>query len=87
MLDISRRSELPGKSIVYLDGQDARIFKKLVKALGSEERAQNAMILTGLLAGSPNDKLSYEDKRKVIASFREIVGCDYEAFQNLVGML
>ncbi len=41
---------MPDKAIVYLDGHDARIFNLLLYKLGSEERVQNAMILTGLLS-------------------------------------
>ncbi|MDG6998557.1 MAG: hypothetical protein JRN15_05520 [Nitrososphaerota archaeon] len=87
MLDISSRPELPGKAIVYMDGQDARLFKRLAKILGSEKRAQNAMILIGLLAGSSNEKLSTEDQREIVSSFQEIIGYDYEVFQKLVEML
>lgn len=84
MLDISLRPELPGKAIVYLDGHDARLFKRLVKLLGSEERAQNAIILTGALADSPKETLTSEDTREVLDSFKDLVGFDYEEFQKLV---
>ena len=70
-----------------MDGQDARLFKRLAKILGSEKRAQNAMILIGLLAGSSNEKLSTEDQREIVSSFQEIIGYDYEVFQKLVEML
>lgn len=87
MLDISLRPELPRKAIVYLDGHDARLFKRLVKLLGSEERAQNAIILTGALADSPKEGLSQDDAREIFNSFKELVGYDYEEFQKLVGEL
>lgn len=83
MLDISFRSELPGKILVYMDGYDARVFKRLVKTLGSEEYAQNAILLTGLLSDSPDGtKLSPEDEHGVKASFNELVGLSYEEFVN-----
>ena len=87
MLDISSRPELPGKAIVYMDGHDARIFRKLAKILGSEERAQNALIIVGLLAGYSNDKLNPEDEHEVVSSFEEVTGYDYVSFQKLVETL
>lgn len=81
------REDLPGKAIVYMDGQDARFFKKLARVLRSEEKAQYAMIFTGLFARSPREKMSPENEREVMATFKEIVGCDYGAFQKLVETL
>lgn len=84
MLDISLRPELPKKALVYLDGQDARLFKNLVKILGSEERAQCAIILTGVMAEAKKDRLTTDAEREVVKNFKELVGCDYVAFQRLV---
>ena len=67
-----------------MDGLDARLFKKLVKILGSEQRAQYAIILTGALEDSPRERLSTEDAREIFNSFKELVGYDYEEFQKLV---
>lgn len=70
-----------------MDGYDARLFKKLVKVLGSEEQVQNAMILTGLIAESSNERLSADDNQVVLDIFEELVGCKYETFQRLVETL
>jgi hypothetical protein len=81
LLDISIRPELPGKAIVYLDGLDARIYKELLKKLGSEERVQNAIILSGLLSKSRrNRKISEAKLRAARSSFRELVGITFEDF-------
>lgn len=84
MLDISLRPGLPKKALVYLDGHDARLFKKLVKVLGSEERAQSAIILTGVMAEPKRERLTPDAEREVVNSFKELVGCEYEAFLKLV---
>lgn len=82
MLDISLRSELPDKAIVYLDGLDARIFRKLLSALQSEEKVQNAIILCGLLQAvkemdAPPANLS---EAEIEASFSEFVGITFSEF-------
>jgi hypothetical protein len=77
---------MPGKAIVYLDGHDARIFKRLMYKLGSEERVQNAMILTGLLSRY-EERSTRSTRRKaqeIKASFPELVGVSFEEFNKLL---
>ncbi|MHB1868935.1 MAG: hypothetical protein ACYCPP_08315 [Nitrososphaerales archaeon] len=74
------------KAIVYLDGADARIFKHLRYKLGSDERVQNAMILTGLLANrvGKSDLTSKRYAQKIKASFPELVGVSFEDFEKML---
>ena len=40
MLDVSYRSDKPDSVLIYADGSDARVLRKLIFSLGSEEKAQ-----------------------------------------------
>jgi hypothetical protein len=87
LLDVSLRSELPDKAVVYLDGLDARIFKRLLSKLGTEERVQNAMILTGLLGQKAETGIRSIRKQQVQnikASFPELVGVSFREFSKLL---
>jgi hypothetical protein len=71
-----------------MDGLDARIYKQLLKRLGSEERVQNAIILSGLLSQSRKSKNISETKlRAARSSFRELVGISYEDYGILLESL
>ncbi len=86
MLDISFRSNKPGSIVVYGDGQDARILQNLITRLGSEEKVQNALILSGFLAklerkgGPASTARAVHVKEK----FEELVGIPYEEFLKLL---
>ena len=86
MLDISLRAEVPDKAIVYLDGRDARIFNHLLSKLGSEERVQNAMILTGLLSQTAETgmQISKRQANEIRASFPDLVGVSFEDFNKIL---
>jgi len=89
MLDISFRSNKPGSIVVYADGEDARFLKKLISRLGSEEKAQNALILAGFLSklerkGGP---ASSARASRVKEKFEEAVGISYEEFRRLMESL
>jgi hypothetical protein len=58
LIDISKNGGNLLKVSVYLDGLDARIFSSLVSRLGSEEKAQEAIILVGMI-----ERLSREKTR------------------------
>lgn len=77
---------MPDKAVVYLDGLDARIFKQLLYKLGSEERVQNAMILTGLLAqpAATGVPISKSVEREIQNSFRDLVGVSFEDFNRIL---
>ena len=85
MLDISFRSSKPGSIVVYADGVDARLMRKLKSHLGSEERVQNALILTGFITklekkgGAANATRA----KRVRESFEELVGITFQEFQRL----
>jgi len=89
LLDVSLRAEMPDKAIVYLDGSDARIFKQLRDKLGSAERVQNAMILTGLLANrmGKTDLSSKRYNQNIKASFPELVGVSFEDFEKMLKVI
>jgi hypothetical protein len=86
LLDISLRAETPDKAVVYMDGRDARIFKQLLYKLGSEERVQNAMILTGLLSQTmeASTKLGKQQASEIKASFPDLVGMSFEDFNKIL---
>jgi hypothetical protein len=75
---------MPDKAIVYMDGRDARIFKQLLHRLGSEERVQNAMILTGLLSRSDGVGVDKRQADEIKASFPELVGVSFEDFNVIL---
>ena len=86
MLDVSFRSDEPESVLVYADGLDARIIRKLIAALGSEERAQNSLILLGAIAKlQKNGNVSSVARaKKVKESFRELVGLTYNEYNRLL---
>ncbi|MGI0091202.1 MAG: hypothetical protein ACREBS_05790 [Nitrososphaerales archaeon] len=89
MLDISLKSDVQDRAIVYLDGPDARIFAHLSSKLGSEERVQAAMILTGMLEKLKSDKsrVSARKAKKVMDSFPEFTGISLKEFRKLIDAL
>jgi hypothetical protein len=86
LLDISVRKDKPGQAIVYLDGADARLFNLLVSRLGSEEAAQNAVILVGLLAKLEKNGSEQANRatRNIHSAFRNLVGMSLEELNELV---
>jgi len=76
--------------MIYADGADARLLKKLVSVLGSEERARNALILTGFLSKlqkKSNDPSSQVRARRARESFEELVGIPFKEFQKILETL
>ena len=86
MLDISFRSNKPGSIVVYADGEDARTLRKLISSLGSEERAQNALILSGFLLKLEKKGGAASTARalRVREKFEELVGMHFEEFHRLM---
>lgn len=70
---------------MYADGIDARVLRKLISSLGSEERAQNAIILTGFLSKLErrSDLSSAARAKRVRENFEQLVGISYREFCNL----
>jgi hypothetical protein len=89
LLDISFRSNKPGSIVVYADGSDARVIQKLITILGSEERAQNALILAGFLSKLEKTSGSAAQVRakRVREKFEELVGVSYLEFLKLAESL
>ncbi len=86
MIDISARKENPNRAIAYFDGRDARVYKALVSRLGSEDAAQNAIILVGLMAklkklGSRKASDEVETIQKL---FPKHVGVSYRRFVSML---
>jgi hypothetical protein len=71
--------------VVYADGSDARMIQRLVTILGSEERAQNALILTGFLSKleKTSGTAAQARAKRVREKFEEIVGVSYAEFLKL----
>jgi hypothetical protein len=86
LLDVSFRSNKPGSILVYADGADARLLRKLLSVLGSEERVQNALILTGLLSKLEKKTGTADAVRakKVRECFEGLVGVSFQEFQRLI---
>jgi hypothetical protein len=86
LIDISIDRHDNAKAYAYLDGPDARLFRILRAKLGSDESAQNAIILQGLIS-----KLQWEGKRKQIEeiekAFPDIVGVSYAELQRIVSSI
>ncbi len=89
LLDVSFRSELPDKAILFLDGKDARVFRRLLSELGSEDQVQNAMILCGLLAEIREGKElpSKMGVKEIESIFPEYVGVSFEEFTEILDNL
>ncbi|MDA4111554.1 MAG: hypothetical protein OK439_03385 [Thaumarchaeota archaeon] len=75
--------------MIYADGLDARVLRQLIEALGSEEKAQNALILTGFL--SKLEKKGGTDSlaraKRVKENFREIVGISFQEYSRILEAL
>ena len=85
MLDVSYRSEKPDSVLIYADGSDARVLRKLISSLGSEEKAQIALILTGFLSKleKKGGFASAMRATKVKENFEELVGISFEEFLKM----
>ncbi|MDA4130047.1 MAG: hypothetical protein OK457_04700 [Thaumarchaeota archaeon] len=89
MLDVSYLPDRPDSVMVYADGRDARVLKKLISFLGSEENAQNALILTGFLSKlEKKGEMAFAARAKVVKeSFGELVGVSYQEYYRILGTL
>jgi hypothetical protein len=89
LLDVSYRSDEPESVLIYADGRDARVLRRLIEVLGSEERAQNALILIGFLSRLEKKAGMASATRVKMAkdSFRELVGVSYNDFGRIVESL
>ena len=88
LLDISRARE-KNRLSVYMDGADARVYRALKLKLGSEERANNAILLTGMIEKLQlrQDKYSVETIRSIKRNFNELVGISSTRFEELLDSL
>ena len=71
--------------MVYADGVDARLLRKLISSLGSEERVQNALILAGFISKleKKGGTVSTAKARRARESFNDLVGMPFQEFQRL----
>jgi len=86
LLDVSTRSNKPGSAFIYTDGADARLLRKLISALGSEEKAQNAIILMGFLTKleKKSDHASSARAKRVRDNFEDLVGMPFQEFERFL---
>lgn len=86
MMDISVRRDAKDKAFVYLDGPDARLFNALEYRLGSDDLAQNAIILEGLISKwrAAGNKAQITRTQKI---FPKIVGVTYSEVQRIVSSM
>jgi hypothetical protein len=86
LLDVSYRASEPDSVLIYADGRDARVLRRMIELLGSEEKAQNALILIGFLAKLEKKAgMASAARVKVVKeNFRELVGVSYGEFGRLV---
>jgi hypothetical protein len=71
--------------VVYADGVDARLMRRLISRLGSEERVQNALILTGFISKleKKSGAANIARAKRVRQNFEELVGVSFQEFQRL----
>ena len=86
MIDISIRRENPYRAIAYFDGADARVYRAIVSRLRSEDAAQNAVILVGLIAklGKLQTKKAVEEIERIQKLFPRLVGISYKKFDAML---
>ena len=89
LLDISLRDADPNRAIAYLDGADARLYRALVVHLGSEEAAQNAVILVGLMEKlrKVGTSAASSEMAKLQRIFPKVVGVSYKHFDQILGQI
>lgn len=83
LIDVSVRKNRSRKAFVYLDGSDSRLFKVLRQRLGSEKRAQNALILEGLIE-KLKESGTHAEIQEVKKQYPYIVGVSYSELQKIV---
>ena len=76
----------PNRAIAYLDGLDARLYKALVVRLGSEDAAQNAVILVGLMEKlrKVGTTAAASEIAKLQRLFPKVVGVSYKRFDKIL---
>jgi hypothetical protein len=73
----------PDSVVVTMDGRDAEFFKKLVKILGSEARAQELILLEGYLSKiKQSAQIPMEDVRKIEALWPKVIGMSREEIET-----
>jgi hypothetical protein len=85
LLDVSYRSDKPDSVLIYADGSDARVLRKLISSLGSEEKVQTALILAGYLSKleKKGGFTSVARARKVEENFKELIGISFPEFLKM----
>ena len=85
-MDIVTKKSDSLKAVAYLDGIDARIFTRLTQRLGSQEKAQNAIILVGLFHNfeSSRSKASLEKIEKIKLYFIEELGMPFDELDYII---
>jgi hypothetical protein len=71
--------------VVSLDGRDAELFRMLVRKLGSEKRAQDAIILQGYLTKlSQSGQVSAIDVERVERLWPKVIGVSKKQFDAML---
>jgi hypothetical protein len=84
LIDVRDRQDETNHSItIYMDGKDSRLFRRLVSRLGSEEAAQNAIILQGLLENL-NERGKESEAKKIEKQWKKIVGVTKAEFDAAI---
>jgi hypothetical protein len=82
MISFSDRNE--DSITLHLSDFDAIFFRKLAKALGSEKRAQNAIILQGYLTKLEQSCQVPEELERIESHWESLVGVSKEQFDYIV---
>jgi hypothetical protein len=73
------------KIIAKLDGRDAELFRRIVSCLGSEKKAQDALILEGYYHKlESSGQVSRRDIERMEELWIKIVGMPKSDFEKLV---
>jgi hypothetical protein len=85
MLSFSSPKKNPNRIFVTLDGKDGVLFKRLIRVLGSEKRAQNAVILEGFIARlRATDQISQKEIAIVEKRWKTLTGYTKGDFDSLM---
>lgn len=84
LIKYSLPNEEPTRIVVSLAGKDAELFNNLVAKLGSEKRAQDAIILEGFMTKvEKSHQLSKKEIKNLEEMWPKIVGITRRDFENL----
>jgi folate-dependent phosphoribosylglycinamide formyltransferase PurN len=86
LIDISIDRRNSRKAHVYLDGPDARLFRRLREKLDSDELAQSAIILAGFIR-KLEDSENTKKKEEIVNIFPKVAGLSYAELQRIAASI